>query len=299
MFLGSHVSMKGKEMLLGAAKEAASYGSNIFMIYTGAPQNTRRKDVSEFRVEEAKQFMQDNHIDYFTVHAPYIVNLANTTKEGYHDFAMQFLREEIERVEAIGAHQITMHPGSHVGAGVDTGIKQIITGLNGVLTSKQTPQIALETMAGKGTELGRSFEELAAIIDGVTFNEKLSITLDTCHIYDAGYDIVNDLDGVLNEFDKVIGLDRLKVLHINDSKNPFKSHKDRHANIGQGSIGFDVLNRIVHHPQLKQIPKILETPWVPVSEASKVKVAPYKYEIDMFNKQSYNENLIEEILTQA
>lgn len=296
MYIGSHVSMKGKDMLLGAAQEAASYGSNVFMIYTGAPQNTRRKDVSEFRVDEAKVFMKENNIEFFTVHAPYIVNLANTTKEGYHDFAMQFLREEVERVEAIGASQITMHPGAHVGAGVEVGINQIIHGLNGVLTSDQKPQIALETMAGKGTEIGRNFEELAAIIDGVTFNEKLSVTLDTCHIYDAGYDIVNDWDGVLNEFDKIIGLDRLKVLHINDSKNPFKSHKDRHANIGQGSIGFDVLNSIVHHPQLKSVPKILETPWVSVPENEKVKVAPYKFEIDMFKTKRYNINLMENIL---
>lgn len=296
MYIGSHVSMKGKDMLLGAAQEAASYGSNVFMIYTGAPQNTRRKDVSEFRVDEAKVFMKENNIEFFTVHAPYIVNLANTTKEGYHDFAMQFLREEVDRVEAIGASQITMHPGAHVGAGVEVGINQIIHGLNGVLTSGQKPQIALETMAGKGTEIGRNFEELAAIIDGVTFNEKLSVTLDTCHIYDAGYDIVNDWDGVLNEFDKIIGLDRLKVLHINDSKNPFKSHKDRHANIGQGSIGFDVLNSIVHHPQLKSVPKILETPWVSVPENEKVKVAPYKFEIDMFKTKRYNINLMENIL---
>lgn len=296
MYIGSHVSMKGKEMLLGAAQEAASYGSNIFMIYTGAPQNTRRKEVSEFRIEEAKTFMKENSIEFFTVHAPYIVNLANTTKEGYHDFAMQFLREEIERVEAIGATQITMHPGAHVGAGAEVGIKQIINGLNGVLTAEQSPQIALETMAGKGTEIGRNFEELAAIIDGVTFNEKLSITLDTCHVYDAGYDLVNDLDGVLNEFDKVIGLDRLKVLHINDSKNPFKSYKDRHANIGEGSIGFDTLNAIVHHPQLSHIPKILETPWVPIPEKEKVKVAPYKEEIAMFKANTYNPNLITDIL---
>ena len=153
MYIGSHVSMKGKEMLLGAAQEAASYGSNIFMIYTGAPQNTRRKEVSEFRIEEAKAFMKGNGIEFFTVHAPYIINLANTTKEGYHEFAMQFLREEIERVEAIGATQITMHPGAHVGAGAEVGIKQIINGLNGVLTSEQSPQIALETMAGKGQRL--------------------------------------------------------------------------------------------------------------------------------------------------
>lgn len=296
MLLGSHVSMSGKEMLLGSAKEAASYGSNVFMIYTGAPQNTRRKEVSLFRLEEARTFMEENGIEFCTVHAPYIVNLGNTIKDGYFEFATDFLRQEIQRVEYIGAKQITMHPGAHVGQGVDIGINQIVRGLNEVLTPEQSAQIALETMAGKGTEIGRNFEELARIIERVTHNEKLSITLDTCHVYDAGYDLVNDLDGVLNEFDKIIGLDRLKVLHINDSKNPFKSHKDRHANIGQGSIGFDVLNRIVHHPQLTLVPKILETPWVPVGE--KKKIAPYRQEIQMFQSQTYNPNLMTDIIEQ-
>lgn len=296
MLLGSHVSMSGKEMLLGSVKEAASYGSNLFMIYTGAPQNTRRKDVSLFRLEEAKAFMAEHGIKFCTVHAPYIINLGNTVKEGYFEFATDFLRQEIERVEYIGAKQITMHPGAHVGQGVDSGIAQIVRGLNEVLTPEQSPQIALETMAGKGTEIGRNFEELACIIDGVTYNEKLSITLDTCHVYDAGYDIVNDLDGVLNDFDKIIGLNRLKVLHINDSKNPFKSHKDRHANIGQGSIGFETLNRIVHHPQLTHIPKILETPWLPLNE--KKKVAPYRHEIQMLKSQTYNPNLMTDIIEQ-
>lgn len=166
-----------------------------------------------------------------------------------------------------------------------------------MLTPNQVPQIALETMAGKGTELGRTFEELARMIDGVTHNEKLSITLDTCHVYDAGYDIVNDFDGVLNNFDKIIGLDRLKVIHINDSKNPFKSHKDRHANIGEGSIGFETLNYIVHHPQLTQIPKILETPWVTL--ANDKKVAPYKQEIAMFKAEKYNTNLMQDIENQV
>lgn len=294
MFLGSHVSLSGKDMLLGSAKEAASYGANIFMIYTGAPQNTRRKAIDSFRIEEAKAFMAENGIEFFTVHAPYIINLANTTKEGYFDFAVEFLRDEISRVEALGATQVTLHPGSHVGAGIEVGIQQIIKGLNSVINKDQNVQIALETMAGKGTELGRTFEELAEMISGVTHNEKLSITFDTCHTYDAGYDIVTDFDEVLNQFDKIIGLDRLKVLHINDSKNPFHSNKDRHANIGEGSIGFDVLNKIIHHPQLTRIPKILETPWVKIND--KDKVAPYKHEIDMFKKQVYNPNLMEDIV---
>lgn len=294
MLLGSHVSMSGKDMLLGSAQEAASYGSNGFMIYTGAPQNTRRKDVSMFRLEEARHFMAEHNILFLTVHAPYIINLGNTIKEGYFEFATEFLRQEIERVEYIGAKQVTMHPGAHVGQGVDIGLAQIIRGLNEVLTAEQTAQIALETMAGKGTEIGRNFEELARIIDGVTHNEKLSVTFDTCHVHDAGYDLVNDLDGVLNQFDHIIGLDRLKVLHINDSKNLISSHKDRHANIGEGAIGYDVLRRIVHHPQLTHVPKILETPWVKLDE--KKKVAPYRHEIHMLKSQVYNPNLLSDII---
>ncbi|MDO4775311.1 MAG: deoxyribonuclease IV [Aerococcaceae bacterium] len=297
MLIGSHVSLSGKDMLLGSAKEAASYGANVFMAYTGAPQNTRRKDITTFKKEEAYAFMAANGIEFFTIHAPYIVNLANTIKEGYFEFACDFLRQEIERVEVLGAHQMTLHPGSHVGEGVDVGIAQIVRGLNEVLRADQTPQIALETMAGKGTELGRTFEELARMIEGVTHNEKLSVTLDTCHVYDAGYDIVNDFDGVLNQFDKIIGLDRLKVLHINDSKNPFNSHKDRHANIGEGSIGFEALNYIVHHPQLVHIPKILETPWVTLEDGNQV--APYKQEIAMFRAGKYNPNLMQDIMNQA
>lgn len=294
MLIGSHVSMSGKDMLLGSAEEAASYGSNVFMIYTGAPQNTRRKDVSLFRLEEARQFMGEHNIQFLTVHAPYIINLGNTIKEGYFEFATEFLRQEIQRVEYIGAKQVTMHPGAHVGQGVDRGLAQIVRGLNEVLTGEQTVQIALETMAGKGTEIGRNFEELARIIDGVTHNEKLSITFDTCHVHDAGYDLVNDLDGVLNEFDHIIGLDRLKVLHINDSKNPINSRKDRHANIGEGAIGYDALKRIVHHPQLMHVPKILETPWIKLDE--KKKVAPYRHEIQMLKSQSYNPNLLSDII---
>ena len=262
MLLGSHVSMSGKKMLLGAAEEAASYGSSTFMIYTGAPQNTRRKAIEEMNIDAGKAFMAENGLTNIVVHAPYIINLGNTIKPEMFPFAVQFLREEIVRAEALGATQITLHPGAHVGAGAEAGIARIIEGLNEVLTKEQTAQIALETMAGKGTEIGRTFEELAQIIDGVKLNEKLSVTFDTCHTNDAGYNIKEDFSGVMEEFDKVIGLDRLKVLHINDSKNPQGSHKDRHANIGFGTIGFDTLNKIVHDPMFDNISKILETPYV-------------------------------------
>lgn len=289
MLLGSHVSMSGKEMFLGSVKEAHSYNANVLMVYTGAPQNTRRKAIEELNIEAGKKFMVTHNLQDVIVHAPYIINLANTTKEGYIDFAIDFLKEEVKRAEALGASQVVLHPGSHVGAGVDVGIQQIIYGLNQVLTSDQKVQIALETMAGKGTEVGRTFEELARIIDGVHYNDKLSITLDTCHIHDAGYPIKEDVSGVLTEFDKIIGLDRLKVLHINDSKNDCGAQKDRHENIGFGKIGFKSLSSLIHEPSLIHLPKILETPWV--GEDKKNQVAPYLQEIAMLRSNRFDEDL--------
>ena len=296
MLIGSHVSMSGKDMLLGSAKEAYSYGANVMMVYTGAPQNTRRKPIEELNAEIGKKFMAENGIKEVVVHAPYIINLANTTKEGYIDFAIDFLKEELRRAEAVGATQVVLHPGSHVGAGVDVGLNQIIYGLNQVITKDQTVQIALETMAGKGTELARTFEELARIIDGVTYNEHLSVTFDTCHVHDAGYDIKNDLSGVLTQFDKTVGLDRIKVLHINDSKNPVGAHKDRHENFGLGEIGFDALMNVIQVPEFKNLPKILETPWIKVED--KVQIAPYKKEIEMIRSGKFDSHWIEELLNQ-
>lgn len=296
MLIGSHVSMSGKEMLLGSAKEAYSYGANVMMVYTGAPQNTRRKPIEELNAEIGKKFMAENGIKEVVVHAPYIINLANTTKEGYIDFAIDFLKEELRRAEAVGATQVVLHPGSHVGAGVDVGLNQIIYGLNQVITKDQTVQIALETMAGKGTELARTFEELARIIDGVAYNEHLSVTFDTCHVHDAGYNIKNDLSGVLTQFDKTVGLDRIKVLHINDSKNPVGAHKDRHENFGFGEIGFDALMNVIQVPEFKNLPKILETPWIKV--ADKVQIAPYKKEIEMIRSGKFDSHWIEELLNQ-
>ena len=296
MLIGSHVSMSGKDMLLGSAKEAYSYAANVMMVYTGAPQNTRRKPIEELNAEKGKKFMAENGIKEVVVHAPYIINLANTTKEGYIDFAIDFLKEELRRAEAVGATQVVLHPGSHVGAGVDVGLNQIIYGLNQVITKDQTVQIALETMAGKGTELARTFEELARIIDGVTYNEHLSVTLDTCHVHDAGYDIKNDLSGVLTQFDKTVGLDRIKVLHINDSKNPVGAHKDRHENFGFGEIGFDALMNVIQVPEFKNLPKILETPWIKVED--KVQIAPYKKEIEMIRSGKFDSHWIEELLNQ-
>ncbi|WP_199425692.1 deoxyribonuclease IV [Thermaerobacillus caldiproteolyticus] len=292
--IGSHVSMSGKKMLLGASEEAVSYGANTFMIYTGAPQNTRRKKIEELNIEAGLAHMKEHGIDEIVVHAPYIINIGNTTNPATFELGVQFLRSEIERTEAIGAKQIVLHPGAHVGAGVEAGIRKIVEGLNEVLTREQNVQIALETMAGKGSECGSRFEELAKIIDGVTHNDKLSVCFDTCHTHDAGYNIVEDFDGVLEEFDKIIGLERLKVLHINDSKNPRGSRKDRHENIGFGHIGFQALNYIVHHPQLSDIPKILETPYV--GEDKNNKKPPYKFEIAMLREQTFDEEVLTKIM---
>ncbi|QUG42126.1 deoxyribonuclease IV [Psychrobacillus sp. INOP01] len=291
MLLGSHVSMSGKEMLLGSSKEAASYGANTFMIYTGAPQNTRRKPIEELNIEAGIAHMKENGMSNIVVHAPYIINLGNTTKPETFALGVEFLQKEIERTAHIGASQIVLHPGAHVGAGADAGIARIVEGLNEVLATEFPVQIALETMAGKGSECGRTFDELAQIIDGVVNNHRLSICMDTCHIHDAGYNIVHDFDGVLNEFDKIIGIDRLKVLHINDSKNVCGAAKDRHENIGFGEIGFEALQYIVHHPQLMELPKILETPFVGVD--AKSKEAPYKHEIEMLRTKQFNPETID------
>lgn len=296
VLLGSHVSMSAPHSVLGSVKEAISYNANTFMIYTGAPQNTRRRAIDTLKIDEAKALMAEHGLDMknTVIHAPYIVNLGNTFKPDNFEFAIEFMTEEIRRADAIGAAQMTMHPGAHVGAGPEAAIDKIAEGLNRILTKEQNVQIALETMAGKGTEIGRSFEELAQIIERVDLDEKLSVTLDTCHIHDAGYPVRDDFDFVLEEFDRIIGLDRLKVIHVNDSKNPQGASKDRHENIGFGEIGFDALNAIVHHPKLAHLPKILETPFV--GEDKKNKKAPYLYEIDMLKKQTFNPHLLENIL---
>lgn len=292
--IGSHVSMSGKKMLLAASEEAVSYGANTFMIYTGAPQNTRRKKIEDLNIEAGTKHMIENGIADIVVHAPYIINIGNAVKPETFELGVDFLRREIERTEALGARQIVLHPGAHVGQGSEIGIKKIIEGLNEVLTKEQNVQIALETMAGKGSECGRSFEELAQIIDGVTLNEKLSVCFDTCHTHDAGYDIVNDFDGVMNQFDKIIGKDRIKVFHINDSKNICGASKDRHENIGFGHIGFEALSYIVHHESFKDIPKILETPYVGTDKNNKK--PPYQLEIEMIKAKEFDPDLQNKLL---
>lgn len=296
MKIGSHVGMSGKEMLLGSAKEAVSYGANTFMFYTGAPQNTRRKEISELNIDPAWEYMKEHGIEEIVVHAPYIINLGNSVRPETFELAVEFLAKEIERTIACRSHTLILHPGAHVGAGTETGTAQIIKGLNEVLTKDMDYVIALETMSGKGSEIGRTFEELAAIYDGVKYNEKLRVCFDTCHTNDSGYDIVHHFDEVIDQFDRILGKDQIAVFHINDSKNPRGAAKDRHANIGFGEIGFDALSYIVHHKDFEQIPKILETPYLPDPENKKKSYAPYKYEIEMLKSKKFDPEISKKIL---
>lgn len=278
--LGSHVGMAGKEMFLASVKEAESYGANILMLYTGAPQNTRRKEIEELNIDAGWAYAKECGIEEIIVHAPYIINLANAVKPETYELAVEFLEKEIVRTAAMKSKVLVLHPGSHVGEGVEIGTAQIIKGLNTVLNQNDDDvYIALETMAGKGSEIGRSFEELKAIYDGVEKKNRLRVCFDTCHVNDAGYDLVNDYEGVMQKFDEVIGLDQIAVFHINDSMNPLGAHKDRHANVGEGEIGFETLHKLVHDPRFVDIPKILETPWKCEEGSSKKTIPPYKEEI--------------------
>ena len=296
MKIGSHVGMSGKEMLLGSAREAVSYGADTFMFYTGAPQNTRRKEISELNITPAWEYMKAHGIDEIIVHAPYIINLGNSVKAETFSLAVEFLAKEIDRTISCGSHVLILHPGAHVGAGTDAGTAQIIKGLNEVLSSDTDCCIALETMAGKGSEIGRSFEELARIYDGVVRSDKLRVCFDTCHTSDSGYDIIRQFDSVIEEFDRLIGKDQIAVFHINDSKNAPGARKDRHENIGFGRIGFDALDYIVHHPDFTDVPKILETPYIPSEINPKKSYAPYKYEIEMLRSRVFDPGLKERIL---
>ena len=284
--IGSHVGMAGKEMFLASVKEAHSYGANVLMLYTGAPQNTRRKEIKDLNIEAGWEYAKENGIDEIVVHAPYIINLANTVKPETFELAVEFLEKEIRRTAAMRSKILVLHPGSALDAGADAGITQAVKGLNMVLDGNEDEvYIALETMAGKGSEIGRTFEELKMIYDGVHKKERLRVCFDTCHVNDAGYDIVNDYEGVFQKFDEVIGLDQIAVFHINDSLNPLGAHKDRHANIGAGTIGFETLHRIVHAPRFIKIPKILETPWLCAEGETKKTIPPYKEEIERLREK--------------
>lgn len=291
MIIGSHVGFNKETQIIGSIKEALSYGANAFMFYTGAPQNTNRSPIDEELVILGKKVLEENNIDINNVliHAPYIINLANPKNE---EFNINFLRQEIERVEQLGFNKIVLHPGSHVGLGVEEGIKNISKCLNMVLNKNTKVNILLETMAGKGTEIGKNFEEIKSIIDNTFCNEKLKVCMDTCHMNDAGYDVTK-FDELLDEFDKIIGLDKLECIHINDSKNIRESHKDRHENIGHGTIGFDNMINIIYNERIKNIPKILETPYVSLN--GERTYPPYKFEIEMIKNKKFNSNLIEDI----
>ena len=285
LIIGSHVNFGSKDQLVGSLNQALEYDANTFMFYTGAPQNTSRSKIDSNIVLQAVNKMKEYNIELSNVivHAQYIINLANNKEDEKYNFSIRFLIEEIKRCEEIGIKYMVLHPGSHVGLGIDEGLKNIIFAINQVNKSNDSVVILLETMAGKGTELGVNFNELKTIIDGVVDKDKIGVCLDTCHLNDAGYDI-SKFDSVLDEFDSIVGLKYVHCIHINDSKNPIGSHKDRHENFGYGTIGFDNLINVIYNNRLDNIPKILETPWIGEK-------APYKEEIEMIRTKKFNPNL--------
>lgn len=296
MIIGSHVSF-GKEQLLGSVKEAISYNANTFMFYTGAPQNTLRKPIDIKLTMDAIELMKKNNININNVicHAPYIVNLANRSDVSKWDFSINFLKNEINRCEEMGIRYIVVHPGSAVGITREEGLQNIVDALNIIITQEDECMILLETMAGKGNELGRSLEEIKYMIDNVVLKDKIGVCLDTCHLNDAGYD-VSDFDKYLDDFDELIGIDKIKCIHINDSKNDIDTHKDRHANLGYGTIGFENMINIIYNERIKDITKILETPYVGKTLEDKNRdYPPYRFEIEMIKNKTFNEKLIEDI----
>lgn len=284
LYIGCHVSMSGPEYYLGSVKEALSYEANTFMFYTGAPQNTIRLPLERLRIDEGRALIKQSGLDEskIVVHAPYIINIANQLNVDTYELGKKHLLSELKRTYAFGPKILVLHPGSHVGTGEENGLESIVKALDEVLDQDGTDvKIALETMAGKGSEMGTSFEQLKQIISSIKHPERVGVCLDTCHINDNNMDVAN-FDEVLSNFDKVIGLDKLLVVHVNDSKNPLGAHKDRHENIGYGYLGFETLNKVVHHPLLKGIPMILETPYYEGNP-------PYKQEIEMFRKQVFED----------
>jgi len=287
LIIGSHVNFTSKEQLLGSLKTSLEYGSNAFMIYTGAPQNTARSKIDLDKTNEAINLMKENNIELknIIVHAPYIINLANDKEIDKYNFSVRFLIEEIKRCEMLGVKYLVLHPGSHVGLGIDKGIENIINALNEANKSNNNIIILLETMAGKGSEIGSNFDEIKRIIDGIEDKSKIGVCLDTCHLNDSGKDISN-FDELLDDFDKEIGINYIHCVHVNDSKNEIGAKKDRHENLGFGTIGFNSLINVIYNERLKDIPKILETPWIGEK-------APYKEEINMIKTKEFNENLKE------
>lgn len=297
MIIGSHVSFSQAKQLLGSVEEAISYGANAFMFYTGAPQNTTRVPINKLLSMSAMELMAANNIklENIVIHAPYIINLANNEKQESYEFAKQFLRTEIIRCQTLGIDKLVLHPGSSVNLSKEEGLKNIVSALNEVLKQEDNIYICLETMAGKGSELGTNLDEIKYMIDNTILNEKIKVCLDTCHLNDAGYDM-SKFDEFLTLFDKKIGINKIACVHINDSMNLNNSHKDRHANIGFGTLGFSNIMNIIYNSKLENIPKILETPYVPKDALSKVReYPPYKFEIEMIKRKKWDMNLIEKI----
>ena len=285
LLIGSHVGMNGPDYYLGSVQEAISYNASTFMFYTGAPQNSYRKPLNELKIAEGRALLLKHGFDEskIIVHAPYIINPANPSRPDLLDLSKKLIVSELQRTAAFGAKILVLHPGNHLGAGSEAAIDVLAKTLDEILAIDGTDvKIAIETMAGKGSEIGITFEEVRQIIDKTEHKDRLGVCLDTCHVSDAGYD-VSDADGLLNEFDRIVGLDRLLVVHLNDSKNVRGAHKDRHENIGYGEIGFESLCRIANHPRLKDIPKILETPYINEK-------APYFDEIKMLRDESFVDN---------
>jgi len=299
MKLGSHVSLGGNDKFLGSVQEALSYNANCLMVYTGAPQNTSRLPLSKLKIPEAWALMAINRIektDVF-VHAPYIVNLANPDIEKQ-QFAIQFLTEELIRTTGLGANVMILHPGNHLNRGCEYGIELIAQGINQLHRNTQGDStiIAIESMSGKGTEVGKTFEELQAIIDLIEDKNRIGVCLDSCHLHDAGYDVQTGFSQVIDEFDRVIGIDKLQVFHLNDSKNIRGVAKDRHANIGFGQIGFPAICEILNHPRILHVAKILETPYVSNPANPKLSYPPYKYEIAMLKAGVFQPDLMDVIV---
>lgn len=297
LIIGSHVKFTNDEQLLGSVKEALSYNANTFMFYTGAPQNTKRSPINEELTIASYKLMKEHNInpEKIIIHAPYIVNLGNL--ENF-DFSVSFLKNEVERAHLLGVKNIVLHPGAAVRYSKSESLSSIIKGLNLILDNNYDVTICLETMAGKGTEIGASMEDLKTIIEGIKYQDKIGLCLDTCHLFDSGISLTN-FNTYLDNLDKFIGLKYLKCIHINDSKNPIGSHKDRHENIGFGSIGFDTLINIIYNDRLKNIPKILETPYISREENEKEKIyPPYKYEISMIRAKKFDKEMLTKIRTE-
>jgi len=297
ILLGSHINFESKTGLLGATKKAIEIGANSFMVYTGAPQNTKRAKIDVAITKKAHFLMKKNNINQenIFVHAPYIINLANKKDLEKYTFSINFIKEELNRTKELGIKYIVLHPGNHLGEGIEEGSKNIIEALNKIINDTKETVILLETMAGKGTEIGSSFNEIKEIIAKIENKTRIGVCMDTCHMNDAGYDIKN-FDQLLIEFENIVGLKYLKCIHTNDTMNEKGAKKDRHQNIGFGKLGFETMINVIYNEKTKDIPKILETPYISKIEGEKDKVlAPYKEEIQMIKNKVFDQKLYEKI----